>query len=50
MDYKLSKHFIEEAKNGLPAHENMLKSLIITERHIKTTVQYHCTPISMTNT
>lgn len=37
MDYKLSKHFIEGDKNGLQAHENMLKSLITTERHIKTT-------------
>lgn len=27
----------------------MLKSLIIMEKHVKTTMQYHCTLTSMTN-
>lgn len=36
--------------NGLEALQKMFKSLIIRGKQIKTTMPYHCIPISMTNT
>lgn len=43
-------YFIEKNMNGLEALQKMFKSLIIRGKQIKTTMSYHCIPISRTNT